>query len=439
MNPKAKKGAESPPPKAKTAPTPQKSAKQDTGAELTTAEKVQSFVKMMSTSPKHRGRIQVRLAKDYRTPYDLRRPTGILDLDLALGGGFPAGGSSQVFGARSSGKTHICFCVAGQVQKNYGDNAVIMIALSEMRADVGFARMSGLCVEYSEYEIDKYEKIRRNEGKPPFTEEERADLRKHIGHVTFMTGATGGDVLETTLEALDKLGNDCQLMIVDSLGSLLTPDQEEKSVSDKHYGGSSGLLTLWQTKMQPKFVNDRPDGSMLETTVIGINQVRALIGGPIAGSTRPAAGAKSWEHAQLTNVEFKQGEVLWKDAKHTEQSGKVVKWSIKKGKAGTHDGAKGEFNWYYFPHHDPVFWKDVVQNGISYGADKITDLVEVSKRMGIIEVGGAWRTVKDEDGKVIVRTQGDEPFVERVVSDPELENMLRDACLRASKLTIRYK
>jgi hypothetical protein len=299
--------------------------------------------------------------------------------------------------------------------------------------------MSGLCVEYSEREIAKYEKIRIDEGKPPFTPEEKSDLRKHVGHVMFMSGATGADVLESTLEALDKLGNDCQLMIVDSLGSLLTPDQDAKSIGDKHYGGSSGILTLWQTKMQPMFVNDRPDGSLLETTVLGINQVRAMIGSPVAGSTRPAAGSKAWEHAQLTNVEFKQGEILWKDSQHSEQSGKVVKWAIKKGKAGTHDGAKGELNWYYFPQHDPVFWADVEQNGVSYGADRVTDLVEVCKKMGVIELGGSWRTVKDESGHVLIRAQGDDQLVERLIGDPELETRLKEACLRASQLTIRYR
>lgn len=411
---------------------------------INAAERAQAFIKMMNASPKYRGKVQVRSAKEYKTPYFLRRPTGILGLDLALGGGFPAGGASQVFGARSSGKTHMCFCVAGQIQKNYGDEAIIALGISELRGDIGFMRMSGFCVAYSEQQIQEYENIRVSNGLPPFTKEERADLSYQIGEVIFLGGSTGGDMLESTLEVADQLGSRCQLMIVDSLGSLLTPEQDEKSVSDKHYGGSSGIITLWQTKMGPKFINDLPDGSLLETTILGINQVRAMIGGPVPNATRPAAGAKSWEHAQLVNVEFKQGEPLWKDTKHSELSGRIVKWGIKKGKAGTHDGAKGEFNWYFFKQggedvHDPVFWKDVANGAIVGGADKITDLVEVAKATGIIEIGGAWRTVKDQDGKIIVRAQGDEALAEKVVNDPELEAMLRDGCLRASGLSIRCR
>jgi RecA/RadA recombinase len=414
------------------------SQKQDSDAP-SAAERTQSFIKMMNSAPRYRGKVQVRSASDYRTPYYLRRPTGVLSLDIALGGGFPAGGASQVFGARSSGKTHMCFSVAGQIQKNYGDDAIILIAISEHRADKGFARMSGLCVEYTDQQIAEFESIRKEKGQPPFTAEEKADLKLQIGQVTFLQGTTGGSLLDTTLEAIDHFGSACQLIIVDSLGSLLTPDQEEKSVSDKHYGGSSGIITLWQTKMQPKFINDLPDGGILETTILGINQVRAQIGGPIPGATRPAAGSKAWEHAQLTSVEFKQGEPLWADAKHSKQSGRIVKWAIKKGKAGTHDGAKGEFNWFYFPHHDPVFWKDVLAHGPSFGADKITDLVDTAKQLGVLEIGGAWRTFKDVEGKTVFRAQGDEAVVEKVVNDPELATMLKDHCNLKTGLTVRYK
>jgi RecA/RadA recombinase len=382
-------------------------------------------------------------AAKYDNSYDLRRPTGLLSLDIALGGGFPAGGSSQVYGTRSSGKTHLCYCIAGQVQKNYGDEAIIAVGISEMLADIGFMRMSGFCVRYSEDQINKLESNRVAHGRAEFSDEEREDLRSQIGQVLFLSGTTGGDLLESTLEVADRMASRCQLMIIDSLGSLLTPDQDEKTVSDKHYGGSAGIITLWQTKMQPKFAF-RDGAPLLETTIIGINQVRQRIGGPIPGATREAASSESWKHAQLINLECKQGEPLWQDSKHAVQSGRTVKWNIKKGKAGTHEGHKGEFNWYFFKKdgedvHEPIFWKDVQGGTIIGGADKITDLVETAKSLGIVEIGGAWRTVKDQDGKVLIRTQGDEALAEKLVGDPELEGMLKEGCLRAPNLNIRYR
>jgi hypothetical protein len=49
----------------------------------------------------------------------LRRPTGIIDLDVAIGGGWPAGGLSQIIGKDNSGKTYLANRSISQVQKIY--------------------------------------------------------------------------------------------------------------------------------------------------------------------------------------------------------------------------------------------------------------------------------------------------------------------------------
>lgn len=378
------------------------------------------------------------MASEYRTPYHLRRPTGVTSLDLALNGGFPAGGASQIYGPRSTGKTHLVYRVAGQVQANYGEDSVIALGMSEQRADIGFARAAGFCVRYPEEDINWHDNIRVGKGLPKFTAEERADLRKQIGQVLFLHGTTGGDMLDGTIETLQEMGNACQLVIVDSLGSLLTLEQEQKGVGDKHYGGSSGIITLWQTKVQPLYINDLEDGTCLETTILGINQVRALIGGPKPNMTRPAAGAKSWEHAQLNSVELTRGEPLWADTKHTKQAGHVVKWSIKKGKAGTHDGVRGEYDWRHIPEKDPVFWKDVVETGDSYGIDIIQDLVEAATDIEVIKKSGSWLSWH-EDGHVYARAQGPDKMADIIQDDPELAQRLKVTCMEKANLSVRYR
>lgn len=381
----------------------------------------------------------MRSARSYQTPYNLRRPTGVLGLDLALRGGFPAGGASQIYGPRSTGKTHLAFRVAGEVQKNYGNNAIVALGMSEGRADVGFARSAGFCMAYSEEKIKELEGIRVNKGLPKFTAEERADLRMQIGEVLFLHGSTGGDMLQSTIEVLTDMGSACQLILIDSLGSLLTPDQDKGKVSDRQYGGSSGIITTWQTKVQPLYINDQPDGSCLETTILGINQVRALIGGPSPNMTRPAAGAKSWEHAQLNSIELKRGEPLWADTKHTKQAGHIVKWSIKKGKAGTHDGLKGEYDWRHILDSEPIFWKDVLEVGKSYAIDVVQDLVESAISVGVISRAGSWLTWADEENRVIAKAQGADKMADIIQDeDEELEERLRKACLDAADLTVRY-
>ena len=392
----------------------------------------------MSKSPKYRGKIQVRRASDFASPYRLRRPTGVMGLDIALAGGFPAGGGSQIWGRGSSGKTYLAFCVAGQVQRNYGEDAVIAIGITEIRLDKGFARTAGFCIAYSDYEIKEFETIRKSNGLPPFTKEERADLRKQIGEVIPITGETGDAVLDGTIKVLEDMGNACQLLILESLGALLTPDQDKKDVGDRVYGGSSGLITTWQNKIYPLYMMDGDDG-MLETTIIGINQVRAVIdGGPRGPKERPAAGAKAWEHAQLTSVQLKPGEVLYGDAAHTTKVGRVVRWELVKGKAGTHDGRKGEYNWHHIEQPDPVFWKDVEFMSSTWGIDTITDLVDAARKVGAIDASGTWLKMLDENNNVEAKAQGVENFADLVVNDGTLEHRLRERCLRKANLMVRY-
>jgi RecA/RadA recombinase len=416
------------------------SPKKENNPEPTAAERTEAFIQKMKASPAYRGKIQVRSARNYRTPYRLRRPTGVAGIDLrALRGGFPAGGASQIYGPKGTGKTHLALRTAGEVQKNYGNDSIIALGASEGRVDVGFARSAGFCMAYGAAEIEELDNIRFHSGLPRFTDEEIEDLQMQIGEVIFLGGSTGGDLLQSTIEVLEEFGSACQLIIVDSLGSLLTPDQDTGKVADRHYGGSSGIITTWQTKVQPLYVNDRPDGSVLETTILGINQVRALIGAPKPNMTRPAAGAKSWEHAQLNSIELKRGEPLW-NARRTEQRGHEVRWSLKKGKAGTHDGITGQYDWRHILDKDPIFWKDIQDKGKSYAIDVVADLVETAKHYGVLEIKGKWYYYRDaETGDVIARGDGSDDFANKVELDPELEAKIREDCIDRAGLTVRYR
>lgn len=406
---------------------------------LTAREKADAFIEKMSKSQTFQGKVQVRSARNFNTPFHLRRPTGIMSIDLALGGGFAAGGAAQVYGPKGSSKTFTAFKTAGQVQKNYGKNSIIALGMSEIRADVGFARMAGFHVAYSPEKIQEFIEIRENNGLDPFTEEELDDMESQIGEVMMIGGITGGDMLEGTIEVLREFGSACQLIIVDSLGSLLTKEQDKKGVADKHYGGSSGILTMWQVKVQPLFINDLPDGSCLETTILGINQVRALIGGPRPNMTRAAAGAKSWEHAQLANIEFRTGETLYEDSKGTIPNGKVLKWYLRKGKAGTHDGPRGEHEWYDVPDADPVFMFNVNDPNSTYGVNTTGDLVTAGKKTGSIEMAGAWMTLRGFDGEEVARAQGHDKFSDIIFKDEEIRQLLFDRTLDMANLTVRYK
>lgn len=150
---------------------------------------------------------------------------------------------------------------------------------------------------------------------------------------------------------------------------------------------------------------------------------------------KPAADAYAWKHGQLASVELTRGS----DIKNTDDAviGKEVRWKLTKGKAGTHDGKKGKFNYYHVNQTEPVFWKDYQEVWLG-GVDTVTDMVETGKEIGIIEASGSWITWEEED-KVIVRCQGIENFAKKLIEDEELVEKFKNSCIKKSGLLVRYK
>ena len=398
-------------------------------------KQISSWMARVSKSEGLKGFVQIKKASESRTPYYLRRPTGIMSLDIALGGGMHAGGEIEVHGGESAGKTYLALHTAGEVQKNYGEQSAILIVSTEIRLDKTFARKAGLCVGYDDAEIRHFSEIRERQGYAAFTDEEVADLKKEIGNIVVVSGATGGKALEVAESALE-LGV-FQLIIIESLGALVPKHVDEGSVEDRHYGGSSVILTNFQNKIYKYFMMDRPDGSMLETTIIGINQARANITTAMhAKPTKAAAGAWAWKHGQLASIELKKSEPIPKGG--YPKIGRKVGWMLTKGKAGTHDGKTGEYNYYHVPRTDPVFWAEVVEQQSQWGVDTITDLVRASQKVGAVELSGSWYSWK-ENGNEVVRAQGADAFADVLVNDDELVLKLRQRCLECANLPVRYQ
>lgn len=404
------------------------------------ASTISGFIDQIKKSQKFKGRVQVGLASELNVPYRLRRPTGIISLDIAISGGFPAGGCSQISGVESVGKTALAYLTAANVQRNYGDNANIMVVSTEIRLDKSFARRFGFRIPYSTEEVAFFNERRLERRENPYTEEEILDLTKKVGSVVAVTAETGEWALEVALKGL-RAGL-FQLVIIESLGALLTSDQEAGDVSDRTYGGSAPMLTNFMNKAYPLFMMDRdtPAGScMLETTILGINQARAEMdrSNPKSPKTHAAAGAYAWKHAQLLGLELRHSSPI-RGSEDGEAIGRVVKWTTSKGKVGTHDGKTGSYDYYHVPKEDPVLWSEVEAKGPEWGPDLITDLVDTARKLGVLEVSGTWLTWNRE-GKDPIKAQGVGKFANYVVNDQELEAQLRKQCLDIANLAVEYQ
>jgi len=384
--------------------------------------------------------VQVQRASDVITAHHIRRPTGILDLDLGLGGGLHAGGHIEVFGAESAGKTAFCFRVAGEVQRIYGDDSVIVYLATETNPDITFARRNGFCVSYPEQSIESFERILKSKGQPPFSADELDDLRCQIGEVIIIKGATSDESLEILVKAIKKFGDRIQLIIIDSLGALLPKHVEEGEVGDAHYGGSSRMVTNFMNKVTPEFLMQKADGTVLETTILGINQARADMRTASKRETKAAAGAYAWKHGQLASIELKKGKPL---AATKDKAGHEVNWTIRKGKVGARDGKKGTYIWKNAPTQKPAYWDECEAQLDDVGIQTLEPLISAGISSGALVLGGSWITwdsLNDEgETERLCKVQGQDAFKAFILKNPHLRMRLYEDTMRCAGLMVEFR
>ena len=77
------------------------------------------------------GHLAVVRADQAPNPYIKRRPTGIMELDIDLGGGWPAGGACFVSGPDNSGKTWLMMQTMAMQQRIYQEHTILGMAITE--------------------------------------------------------------------------------------------------------------------------------------------------------------------------------------------------------------------------------------------------------------------------------------------------------------------
>src|SRR5688572_9440121 len=109
------------PAKAKAAPaatevlTRSEVSEDSLGSDADKRKKLREFAAAMN-----KDRRVVAMADEAPNVYELRRPTGIIQLDKDIGGGFPAGGLSVVSGPDNAGKTWVILRTMAMHQRLYG-------------------------------------------------------------------------------------------------------------------------------------------------------------------------------------------------------------------------------------------------------------------------------------------------------------------------------
>ena len=207
------------------------------------------------------------------------------------------------------------------------------------------------------------------------------------------------DIFQFILDMIDT--NEIGLVIIDSLGVMVSNQAMEKTVDQKTYGGIAMALTNFSKKAEGLCMRNN-------CTVIGINQMRDDMNSMYGGTT--TTGGKAWKHNTAMRLEFRRGKFI--DSKGNEltrsaenPAGNIVNVALIKSKVCPPTRRTG----FYTLRYDT-------------GIDYLNDLIEVAIKYGIIKKSGAWFEIVDvETGEVLSdKIQGQS----NVYKELESENLL---------------
>jgi len=360
-------------------------------------------------------------SQQYTSPWMLRRyPSGVVGLDIALSGGFPAGGLSVITAEPGVGKNYLANCVIAYAQKTWGDDLAVGCVGTEMPYDKSQARFSGVRIAYSPQEIEGL-RAGYEEFGLELSKEEAAELQTQVG--TFVI--VPPDVAERQFNvALDMVrSRKFHIVLIDSFGSLLLGEDKEKDMDDNdRMAGPAMLNSRFATRLNEALSLD-DDGNPNLTCVLGINQVRDNMKRMNPNSpTKKESGGWALKHARWVTVNLTR--VGWlSDPKNTKRRlGKDIRWEITKQKAGGHDGHVGFFHY-------------MMESGCNFGLA----LVKAALEYGIVIKSGNTYTIDDEDETLLstsgARGKGIKNAGAYVNQDPELgawlyKEVLREAGVR---------
>lgn len=301
--------------------------------------------------------------------YFLRRPSGIIPLDIHTGGGLPAGGLTYLSGPDGAGKTFLLNKYIAMNQRLYGERSCVALGISESAADHFFMRKCGVQIAIPDLMIEERERSRKLLGLPAFTKEQLKTFRsKTVGHLKVLRGANGEELLMAILECFESKAFD--IVCLDSVSAVLPEADAGKDLDEAAKRAAAAAML---TRFFQHYLNGTTGYYGLNpTTVIFTSQVRsnskkAEAPAHIAKYLPDYAVQGAWaaKHGKLLDILVKPGgkdkedvkvappttlgELLEQEKKKKRvQVGKTVNYEVLKGKAGVHEGITGEFE-FRFP------------------------------------------------------------------------------------------
>lgn len=189
---------------------------------------------------------------------------------------------------------------------------------------------------------------------------------------------TAEQIFEMLLQFIET--DEVGLIVLDSLGVMLSAQAYEKTMEEKTYGGIAMALTLFSKKAELLC-------NKYNCTLIGINQMRDDMNSQYGGQI--TTGGKAWKHNCSVRLLFQKGPFIDDKCNELKRSseapaGNLVQISVTKTKVCKPDRRTGFYTLKY--HH---------------GIDIYADLFETALKYELIQQAGSWFTFADEDGALL--------------------------------------
>lgn len=187
------------------------------------------------------------------------------------------------------------------------------------------------------------------------------------------------DIFQFILDAIDT--GEVGLVVIDSLGVMVSNQAMEKSVAEKTYGGIAMALTNFSDKAVGLCQRHK-------CTVVAMNQLRDDLGSMFGGTK--TVGGRGWKHNASVRLEFRMGKYIDERNKDLTRgaenpAGNIVQVVMKKNKTCPPTRRTG---WYTLKYLD--------------GIDYLADLIDVAMKYGIVDKSGAWfKIVNIDTGEII--------------------------------------
>ena len=293
----------------------------------------------------------VTLAADATSNAWLRRPSGIMQLDIDTAGGLPAQEMTTIGGPGNSGKSTLLYHYYAQHQRIYGERSVIGATHSEGTIDYVQARRCGWIVPFPEEEIEALQASRKEQGFPLLTKAEVAELRREVGTNVIVGVDTMEALMDRNLEMLRS--NRFGIIGIDSYEGLL-PAAEAALDSLEEYAQQAlraNCITRFCQRYNEIKGSPRHFTSLVFTLQVRSNRKKmeasTFMQKYIKDYTEDKA-AYALQHARAMHISVDSGSKIEEGTKDKKVArGKAFTWKITKGKSGAHDNVHGETPYYY--------------------------------------------------------------------------------------------